>query len=150
MGPMIASGWCRNGSAVLRASCVTILISSAIVVAMPAQPQSATQPATAPSTRPARPRATTGAVEPAVTKDMIERDITRGVHFILSVQEGDDKAEWPYEGVYRVDGRIPIGYRIGGTGICAMALLKAPGYKDDSRRQDAMVRAVKFIIEGSS
>ncbi len=68
-----------------------------------------------------------------------------GVEALLQQQEGDDLAEWPYEGVYRVGGQIPIGYRIGGTAIGAMALLRAPGYVDDSRRQEAVRRAIGFI-----
>ena len=81
--------------------------------------------------------------------DDIAKLVARGVEFILSAQEGDDKAEWPYEGVYRVGGQIPIGYRIGGTAICAMALIQAPGYPDDHTRQESVLRAVKFIIEGA-
>jgi hypothetical protein len=72
--------------------------------------------------------------------------IARGVEFILSIQEGQDRSEWPYEGVYRVGGQIPIGYRIGGTGICVMALLQAPGYDADNTRQDAVHRATSFIV----
>lgn len=62
----------------------------------------------------------------------------------------DPKApsEWPYEGVYRVRGEIPIGYRIGGTSICAMALLRAPGYADDADCKSAVARGLMFVIEG--
>ena len=99
------------------------------------------RPATSPST-------------PAVNRDSKQAPdhtalVARGVEFILSAQEGPQKAEWPYEGVYRVGGQIPIGYRIGGTGICAMALLQAPGYSTDNTRQDAVRRAIAFIIEAS-
>jgi hypothetical protein len=34
-----------------------------------------------------------------------------------TMKDGAPKAEWPYEGVYRVGGKIPYGYRVGGTGI---------------------------------
>ena len=56
--------------------------------------------------------------------------------------------EWPYEGVYRVDGEIPIGYRIGGTAIGATALLeaRAEGVTDSAR--DAVDRALAFVLEG--
>jgi hypothetical protein len=74
--------------------------------------------------------------------------ISQAVEKLLAMQEGDDKAEWPYEGVYRVSGEIPVGYRIGGTAICAMALHRAPGYADDHARQQAIERAVSSVIKG--
>ncbi len=54
--------------------------------------------------------------------------------------------EWPYEGVYRVapGGRIPAGYRVGGTAIAAEALLLAPG-ADDARREQ-VARSVRFVL----
>lgn len=81
--------------------------------------------------------------------------ITRSVELLLSMQEPGDandaapadapKSQWPYEGVYRVRGEIPIGYRVGGTAISAMALLRAPGYAEDQPRRDAVSRALAFI-----
>ena len=64
-----------------------------------------------------------------------------------TLDEGKDKAEWPYEGVYRVKGEIPVGYRVGGTAITATALLRAPGYAEDAERQAAVDRAVGFVCE---
>lgn len=47
----------------------------------------------------------------------------------IRLQEKD--GSWPYEGAYRVQGEIPIGYRIGGTALAASALLAAaPDDKD--------------------
>lgn len=57
-------------------------------------------------------------------------------------------SEWPYEGVYRVRGQIPIGYRVGGTAICGLALIDAPGYDDDAPRQAAVRRAIQFVCAG--
>ncbi len=74
--------------------------------------------------------------------------IAAGVAHILSGQEGETQSEWPYEGVYRVNRQIPVGYRVGGTAICATALIRAPGYADDRARKDAVHRGVKFIING--
>src|SRR5205823_6084915 len=51
------------------------------------------------------------------------------------------------EGVYRVRGQIPIGYRVGGTALAATCLLRAPGYDKDPNRQQAIARAVSFICE---
>lgn len=78
--------------------------------------------------------------------------VTRGVEVILELQETGtppladiEGAEWPYEGVYRVRGGIPIGYRVGGTAISSLALLAAPGYTDDPARQEAVARATRFV-----
>jgi hypothetical protein len=58
-------------------------------------------------------------------------------------------SEWPYEGVYRVgpDGRIPPGYRIGGTSIVCLSLFDAPGYDKDRDRKDAIARAMVFVLD---
>jgi hypothetical protein len=58
----------------------------------------------------------------------------------------DVKSEWPYEGVYRVKGSIPVGYRIGGTSICALALLHAPGYDHNEPARGAVKRAAEFVV----
>jgi hypothetical protein len=72
-----------------------------------------------------------------------------GVTQLVAMQEsfvpGTPRAEWPYEGVYRVRGSIPYGYRVGGTSIVARALLEAPGYATDPDRQAAVARAVDFV-----
>ncbi len=80
----------------------------------------------------------------------LHRDaIARGVEVLLSMQEGVEfnggPSEWPYQGVYRVGGEIPIGYRVGGTGICGEALLRSPGLGHDDRRKAAVHRALRFI-----
>ncbi|MBX3377858.1 MAG: terpene cyclase/mutase family protein [Phycisphaeraceae bacterium] len=84
--------------------------------------------------------------------------VARGIAIILEKQEAHDdpqaapddpaRAEWPYEGVYRVNRRIPIGYRIGGTGICASAIVLAPGYAEDATKQAAVSRAVAYVCQG--
>jgi hypothetical protein len=72
----------------------------------------------------------------------------RSVELILKLQQGDGAAEWAYEGVYRVGGEIPIGYRIGGTSISARALLAAPGYGEDDERKAAVLKALDFVSAG--
>ena len=78
--------------------------------------------------------------------------VARGVEIVLERQEGPDEREWPYEGVYRVQGSIPIGYRIGGTALCGLMLLQAPppapDAAPDERRATALWRATEFICEG--
>jgi hypothetical protein len=56
--------------------------------------------------------------------------------------------EWPYEGVYRVDGEIPIGYRVGGTAICASALLEARGEELPASVRESIDRGLAFVLEG--
>jgi hypothetical protein len=82
---------------------------------------------------------------PPAEADPVQAAVACGIEFLLASQEGDGKAEWPYEGVYRVGGKIPIGYRVGGTALCASALLRAPGYEQDPARRAAVARAVGFI-----
>ena len=55
--------------------------------------------------------------------------------------------EWPYEGVYRIrpDGRIPPGYRVGGSAIVCTFLLEAPGFSQDKKRQEAVRRSIDFM-----
>jgi len=59
--------------------------------------------------------------------------------------------EWPYEGVYRVrpDGRIPPGYRVGGTAIVCEAILEAsvgaPSELREARRA-AVERGIRFML----
>ncbi|MBS0196099.1 MAG: hypothetical protein JSR77_05020 [Planctomycetes bacterium] len=78
--------------------------------------------------------------------------LQKGVSVLLKLQEGSEngdgpKAQWPYEGVYRVNGKIPIGYRVGGTAIVVMALVQSPGYAGDEERAAAVARAVDFLCE---
>ena len=77
--------------------------------------------------------------------------IALGVAKIVAMQEkgpgAEVAAEWPYEGVYRVGGKIPFGYRVGGTSIAGMSLLVAPGFADDAARKDAVARAVDFVAK---
>ena len=85
--------------------------------------------------------------------DIAAQSIEMGVELLLSMQESDPenaespKCEWPYEGVYRVNGEIPIGYRVGGTAIACHALIVAAGYTDDPERTQAIHRATQFLCE---
>lgn len=90
--------------------------------------------------------------DPARISDAVQK----AVELLLAHQEdhgaGDkalpeNKSEWPYEGVYRVNRQIPIGYRIGGTSLTATCLLRAPGYDKDEKRHEAIARAVKFVCD---
>jgi hypothetical protein len=82
----------------------------------------------------------------AAPPDHVRADaVAQGIGRILAMQEGDGGAEWPYEGVYRVRGQIPEGYRVGGTAIVAEALVRMPGYAEDDARRAAVRRAIEFI-----
>lgn len=76
----------------------------------------------------------------------IDEALARAVEVLIERQEGPERAEWPYEGVYRVGGRIPIGYRVGGTAIVALALVAAPGYEQDPARRAALERGLGFLL----
>ncbi len=89
---------------------------------------------------------------PAPAAPEIDAAVAAGVKHLLEKQEsleaGDEgpRAEWPYEGVYRVGGEIPIGYRVGGTSIASLALLRAPGFGEDAARREAVERAARFVV----
>ena len=74
-------------------------------------------------------------------------------HLLLMQERAEGQAdtelpsEWPYEGVYRSGGKIPIGYRIGGTAIVVTALVRAPGYGADAKRTAAIAEGVRFICD---
>jgi hypothetical protein len=103
------------------------------------------KPSTSPAPAPAK------AADPS--KETIDEAVTKGIGLLLemqeSMEEGKPKAEWPYEGVYRVNRQIPIGYRVGGTSIVCMALLHAPGYVDDADRKAAIERSLRFVMDAS-
>jgi hypothetical protein len=123
---------------------VSFVVSAAIIVFSPeAKSQSPAKPVGEKAVGKKRgEREVAASIDPAV--------ISQGVQHLVAHQEGDDQSEWPYEGVYRVGGKIPVGYRIGGTGICAMALIQAPGYATDATRHEAVERAVKFIVTAAN
>lgn len=79
------------------------------------------------------------------------RLIEEGLAHLLAMQEARDgqgePAEWPYEGVYRVQGEIPVGYHVGGTAACALALLRSPGYSQDEKLRGAVRRATRFVLD---
>ncbi len=63
---------------------------------------------------------------------------------LLEVQEDD--GAWPYEGVYRVRGKIPVGYRIGGSSIVCSALLSAELNESREQANAAIEKSVKLIL----
>lgn len=87
---------------------------------------------------------------PAASSSVIDTEewTKIGLERIVALQEGDSMGEWPYEGVYREGGEIPTGYRVGGSAICARTLLELPGFEDDAKRQEAVQRALKFVVAG--
>lgn len=60
---------------------------------------------------------------------------------------GVEPREWPYEGVYRVAGDIPLGYRIGGTSIVATAIVEAAGGAPQGESRDAVLGGLDFVLE---
>ncbi len=140
-------------------------VSIAIILSASLQSQSA-PPAPAPDAPQTR---TAPVAAPAAKVEWNAAELreatARGTEILLSMQENhpggpdpegvDGPCEWPYEGVYRVAGKIPIGYRIGGTAIAGMALLAGPSAtatvanqpdaEAAARRTAALARACRFV-----
>ncbi len=70
--------------------------------------------------------------------------IRKAVPEIVKMQE---EGQFPYEGVYRVDGDIPMGYRVGGTAIVAGALLHAAD-SQDADAAAAVSRGLEYVLRG--
>lgn len=68
--------------------------------------------------------------------------IGKAVAQLVAIQE--EGGAWPYEGVYRVNREIPVGYRIGGTSIVGSTLLHAAPADEKARR--AVERGLGFVL----
>jgi hypothetical protein len=86
---------------------------------------------------PGQPR---GAEPKPPTRDEL---LTKAVADLVAMQE--EGGQWPYEGVYRVERQIPIGYRVGGTAIVAGTLLAAAPQDRDA--QAAVRRGLEFVLK---
>jgi len=69
--------------------------------------------------------------------------IRKAVAQLVAIQE--EGGAWPYEGVYRVNREIPVGYRIGGTSIVASTLLHAAPSDEKARR--AVDKGLGFVLQ---
>lgn len=81
---------------------------------------------------------------------VVDLALASGLTHLLAGQESVGKAEenweWPYEGVYRERGKIPLGYRVGGTSICAWAVAQMPDALQSEESAASLERAVRFIL----
>lgn len=101
--------------------------------------------------------------ESPVDEARVAEAVAGGRRLLLERQEGPDRSEWPYQGVYRVrptaddpetliegTGRrrsvIPIGYRVGGTAIAGRALARGLETEDPEARRAALERARAFVV----
>ena len=75
--------------------------------------------------------------------EQVDALIQRAGSRLVALQEDD--GAWPYEGVYRVRRRIPVGYRIGGTAIVCDALLTLPD--PDEACTAAIEKGIRLILE---
>jgi hypothetical protein len=132
---------------------ITTIRRASLVFALSALPLGTALAQQSPRASPAQDNAPAPAKMADPSKEVIEQAISNGVQLLLQMQEsmdeGGPKAEWPYEGVYRVNRQIPVGYRVGGTSIACMALLAAPAYADDEARKAAVERALRFVLDAS-
>src|SRR5262245_48154792 len=80
----------------------------------------------------------------------IDKALRRGIALLVEKQESLDPElsarEWPYEGVYRTNDAIPIGYRVGGTAICAVAIVDASRGKPEGDARAAVLRGLEFVL----
>ncbi len=72
-----------------------------------------------------------------------EELLREAVQALVKMQE--EGGQWPYEGVYKPKGEIPIGYRVGGTSVVGTTLLHAT--PDDKEVRFAVARAVAFVLK---
>ncbi len=84
-------------------------------------------------------------VGPAPSSETLALAVQEAINRVVPMQEGPNQGEWPYEGVYRVGGKIPFAYRVGGTSIVAESLIRSPGYAASEPRQGAVRRATEFV-----
>lgn len=120
-------------SAVASGSTIILwLVCACLAEAQPAQENAGAAPPRTMSTAPAE------VAQPAAL-------VREAVPRLIAMQE--DAGQWPYEGVYRVRGELPIGYRVGGTAIVGGTLLfAAPA--DDAAAGAAIDRATEFVVTG--
>ena len=86
----------------------------------------------------------------AMDDDDIAALVNRAADRLVAMEEADHPGEWPYEGVYRVRGEIPIGYRVGGTAIACMAISSAPAFAERPVWREAVDRGVSFLVDATS
>ena len=103
---------------------------------------------------------------PVIESEAVDAAVAAGLRLLVERQEGPDRSEWPYQGVYRVspgpddpealiEGRgrrrtvIPIGYRVGGTSIAGRAMLRDPNIETDAQRRAAVDRARTFVVDAT-
>src|SRR5262245_34390200 len=72
-----------------------------------------------------------------------EELLREAVQALVKIQE--DGGQWPYEGVYRVNKELPVGYRVGGTSIVAQTLMFAAPQDKDA--QAAVGRGLDFVLK---
>jgi hypothetical protein len=72
-----------------------------------------------------------------------DRLLKEAIQELLKLEEAG--GEWPYEGVYRVGGQIPLGYRAGGTALVAGAILLGASPEDPAARA-AVGRGLDFVL----
>lgn len=132
--------------AMSRLPAFALVVTCSLLAGVPAHAQPAATPPPVPT-------------NPAPDKAQREEAVTKGIGIILALQEPGEplpepakhdpqiKREWAYEGVYRVERKIPVGYRIGGTSIAAVALMRSPGYAADADRKAAVARGLEFVLD---
>jgi hypothetical protein len=89
--------------------------------------------------------AAAGQGPPPPSTPPVARHVERGMAAVLALEDGAAPGEWPYEGAIRLEGAIPVGFRVGGTGFVVAALAALPGLAQDAPRRAALGRGVTFL-----
>src|SRR5262245_26715884 len=76
--------------------------------------------------------------KPPTPAELIQQAISQ----LVASQEPD--GAWPYEGVHKPQGKIPVGYRVGGTSLVGSTLLLAAPANVEARA--AVERALPLVL----
>lgn len=122
-----------------------LFVAISIFLATPTQGQDALDPELQPAPA-SQPDQTKQEVTQQAEKLDVKQLVKSAAHQLLAIQ-ADDGA-WPYEGVYRVKRRIPLGYRIGGSAIVCAALLTSELDEEERKLADAAItKSVELILK---
>src|SRR5262249_41119566 len=77
--------------------------------------------------------------KPSTPTELIHKAISQ----LVAIQEPD--GAWPYEGVHKPKGKIPVGYRVGGTALVGSTLLLAAPANAEARA--AIERALPLVLK---
>lgn len=93
------------------------------------------------------PMAAAQSAAPEPPDQVLLRAVARSAEALLALEETEGSGEWSYEGAMRIQGQIPIGYRVGGTGTVLSAFARLPGVARAPELRAAAERATDFLVD---